>query len=314
MDNGRVMPAPSLGGMVTSWTLQPVAVAAVAALAFWYARAALRAPGTWSARRSAAFAGGLAAGLWLTCGFPGRYAPAAFWMWTSQQLALLLIVPILLLSGRPLQLARLRSGDHGIAARVLRSRVVRVLGNPLIGPAIIPLLCTALFFGPLPRWCVEYTAGGWIEQLVVVLAGALVVLPLVGTDATPSSLRVGLILAIGSFELVLDAIPGIALRLHRSLSTSYFDQRIPTVWAPAPLHDQQIAGAVLWCVAELIDLPFLVLVFRQWIRADAREAAEADAVLEAERIALTGDSTEASRDRPWWLSDPAMRDRLKRPD
>ena len=45
---------------------------------------------------------------------------------------------------------------------------------------------------------------------------------------------------------------------------------------------------MLWCVAELIDLPFLLLVFRRWLRADARDAAQVDAVLEAERALARG--------------------------
>ena len=71
-------------------------------------------------------------------------------------------------------------------------------------------------------------------------------------------------------------------------------------------------------MAELLDLPFLVLVFRQWIRADARDAAEVDAVLDAERIArgepdAPGTGEHGPSDQPWWLNDPAMKDRLRRP-
>ena len=129
-------------------------------------------------------------------------------------------------------------------------------------------------------------AVGWVEQVVLVAhrcadrAAAHR-----RRDGPRSSLAVGLSLAIGSFELVLDAVPGIALRLHSTLSTTYFDHRASHTWSPAALHDQQTAGSVLWCVAELLDLPFLVIVFRQWLTADARDAAEVDAVLEAERVA-----------------------------
>jgi cytochrome c oxidase assembly factor CtaG len=182
----------------------------------------------------------------------------------------------------------------------------------LVGPALVPLLSVVLFFGPLPRWAIDVPALGWIEQLVLVVIGALIVLPLVGAGRSRSSLAVGLSLAIGSFELVLDAVPGLALRLHKTLSTSYFDARVNHAWSPSPLHDQQIAGAVLWAVAELLDLPFLLLVFRQWLRADAKDAAEIDAVLEAERAARGDPSDDETRDAPWWLSDPAMQKRLQR--
>jgi hypothetical protein len=71
-------------------------------------------------------------------------------------------------------------------------------------------------------------------------------------------------------------------------------------------------------VAELLDLPFLILVYRQWLKADERDAAEVDAVLEAERIARGEDepapeSEHGPTDAPWWLSDPTMQDRLRRP-
>ena len=141
------------------------------------------------------------------------------------------------------------------------------------------------------------------------------VLPLVGLDDDASSLAVGLSLAIGSFELVLDALPGVILRLHTGLVTDWFDHRARHAWTPDALHDQRVAGAVLWCIAEIIDLPFLVLVFRRWVRADARDAAAADAVLEAERLArhaLPGEQDAPDRDAPWWLTDPTMQQRLHR--
>jgi putative membrane protein len=317
------LPAPSLAGLATAWTWQPLALAAAALLAGWYARAlgrlrSARRPTVWPARRVALFGAGLLALCYTTCGFPGAYVSSVFWLWTVQQLALLLVVPYLILAGEPLQLARAVHGESSPVARFLRSRVVRTLGSPLIGPALVPVLSVVLFFGPLPRWAIDITGLGWIEQLLVLVIGGLVVLPLVGADAPRTSLAVGLSLAIGSLELVLDAVPGIALRLHRTLSTSYFDSRELHPWTPVALHDQQIAGGVLWCVAELLDLPFLVLVFRQWLKADARDAAEIDAVLEAERIARgeeepAGEIEHGPTDAPWWLSDPGWQDRMRRP-
>jgi cytochrome c oxidase assembly factor CtaG len=314
------LPTPSVTGLLTEWSAQPLVLATATLLAGWYWRSIIvvrAAGGGWPARRSAAFGAGLTIGVWTTNGFPQAYVGSLFWIWTAQVLTLLLLVPLVVLAGGPLQLAKLRSGESGWAQRFLRSRPARVLANPLVGPALVPLLSVVLFFGPLPRWAIDVAPFGWLVQLLVLATGALIVLPLVGVEDPPSSLRVGLALAIGSFELVLDAVPGIALRLHRSLSTSYFDVRTTHSWSPAALHDQQLAGAILWCVAELIDLPFLVIVFRQWLRADARDAAEVDAVLEAERIARGVERPNAEpdqRDVPWWLSDPAMRERLRRRD
>lgn len=323
-DDGRVtsaLPAPGFTGLVTAWTWQPVAIVAAMLLAGWYAwsvRRVRRAGRTWPVGSVAIFGVGIAAFVWTTCGFTGAYLDSLFWVWTTQQLALLLVVPYLILAGGPLQLARLAHGADGIADRFLRSGVVKVLGNPLIGPALVPLLSVVLFFGPLPGWAIDVPQFGWFEQLVVLVIGGLIVLPLVGADAPRSSLAVGLSLAIGSFELVLDAVPGIALRLHNTVSTSFFDYRAVHPWTPSGIHDQQTAGSVLWCVSELLDLPFLILVFRQWLKADARDAAQVDAVLEAERIArgqadVPVEHEHGPSDEPWWVSDPSMQNRLRRP-
>lgn len=316
------LPAPTVSGLVSHWSVQPMAIVAITALVawYWYAVRSYRAAGNpWPSSRVVLFGFGVVLTVWATCGFPEAYARSLFWIWTSQQLGLLLILPAMLLGGGPLELARLRGGPTGRVQRFVDSGPIRALGNPLIGPALIPLASVILFFGPLPGWAISERPVGWVLPLFVLAAGSLVVLRLIGLQSTPTSLAVGLALAIGSFELVLDAVPGIALRLHRSTSTTFFDHRLAHVWAQSPVHDQQLAGSILWCVAELVDLPFLLLVFRQWIRADARDAAQVDAVLEAERIAHAspdrpagGAPDEPSRDLPWWVGDPSMQNRLKR--
>ncbi|HEV7193093.1 MAG TPA: cytochrome c oxidase assembly protein [Jatrophihabitantaceae bacterium] len=314
------LPVPAFAGLASRTTWQPVALVVGLAIAAWYLRAARdvgRAGAPWPVRRTVVFLLGVASLLYTCCGWLEVYRRSLYWAWTGQALALLLLVPLVLLAGQPIQLARAHGGATGLVDRVIRSRFGRIVANPLVGPALVPILCAVLFFGPLPAWVAQWSPVAWVVQLALVLVGALIVLPLVGPDDAPGSLAVGLSLAIGSFELVLDAIPGIALRLHTTLTTSYFDHRATHTWSPAALHDQQISGAVVWCVAEVIDLPFLLLVFRRWVRADVREAAEVDAVLEAERAArsgLTPGDPGAAADVPWWLSDPAMQRRLGGPD
>jgi putative membrane protein len=308
------LPAPRLSGLFAHWAVQPLAVVLGLALLGWYV-AAVRSPAVrgggrpWPAGRTAAFAVGIALFGWTTCGWPEAYRGSLYWVWTAQALALLLVVPVLLLAGGLLELARLRHGPGGHVQRVLNSRLARVLGNPLVGPALVPVLSAVLFFGPVPEWVVRSDAVAWIVQLLLVVVGAGIVLPLLGGDMEAGSLAVGLSLAIGSLELVLDAIPGVALRLRTGRATDYFTYRAVHGWTPSALRDQQTAGSILWCVAELIDLPFLLLVFRRWLQADARDAAQIDAVLEAERLARSAPGA----DEPWWLTDPQLRGRA-RPD
>jgi cytochrome c oxidase assembly factor CtaG len=301
--------------LVTQWTLQPVAIVVAAVLALGYLDHLRRASEPWSRWRISGFTAGLALLVWASCGFLAVYASSLYWVWTTQTLTLWLVVPILVLSGHPVQLAR-AAGRGRVVDRFLASPFSRVIANPLIGPGLVPVLSFALFFGPVAGWAIRWTAAGWALQFVLLVVGALMVLPLAGLAEDATSLAVGLGLLIGSFELVLDALPGVILRLKQTLATTWFDFRDVYHWSPDPLHDQRVAGAVLWCIAELIDLPFLLLVYRRWLRADARDAAAVDAVLEAERAArrsLTPDEPPplVERDAPWWLSDPSMSDRVR---
>jgi putative membrane protein len=313
---------PTGSALLTQWTPQPFAIAVAIVLTVGYLRGLSRLHRPWPAGRTVLFGLGILLLLVASCGFLQVYSDDLYWVWTTQTLVLWLLVPILVLSGHPVQLARAVSGPHSRLERALRSRFVKVVGNPLVGPALVPLLSFVLFFGPLPAWTIEHAPVGWLVQLGLLVVGGAMVLPLVGLDEDAGSLAVGLSLAIGSFELVLDALPGVILRLRTGLVTPWFDHRHLHSWTPDALHDQRIAGAILWCMAELIDLPFLLLVYRRWLRADARDAARVDAVLEAERAARKGlvdedavpEEPEVERDAPWWLSDPAMQQRLRRRD
>jgi cytochrome c oxidase assembly factor CtaG len=312
---------PTPAAVLTAWQPQPVLIVVAGALAIAYLAGlrAVRPRGVqWPLGRSATFATGLLLLVWTSCGFPERYASSLYWVWTARTLAIWLVVPIVLLAGAPIQLARAADASRHID-QVLRSRPARMVSNLLVAPALVPVLSAVLFFGPLAGWSIAYPPAGWLLDLALLVLGVLMVVPLAGIDDEPSSLAVGLALAIGSFELVLDALPGIVLRLRTTLATSWFTHRDMHPWTPVALHDQQVAGAILWCVAEVIDLPFLFLVYRRWLRADARDAARIDAVLEAERLARRAMRTEdgvgvepVERDAPWWETDPAMQERFRR--
>jgi putative membrane protein len=308
--------APSAGALLTQFSINPFGLAAVLLGAAWYWRALTRLDDPWPRRRTAAYAAGLLLLLWSTCGGFQAYADSVLWVWTTQILCLLLIVPIALIGGQPVELAR-QSRSRPILLLV-NGPVGRLFGNSFLGPALVPILSAGLFFGPLPGWAIATPAANWLLQVVVTIVGCLIVLPMLDAREVRHSMVIGFALVIGSLELLLDAIPGIVLRLQTHPASTYFRERHLHPWSSGFLHDQQLAGAVLWTVAEILDLPFLVVIFVRWHRADAREAASLDAVLDAERFMRAGATDEAvddnAGDAPWWLSDPSMQTRLHRPD
>jgi putative copper resistance protein D len=229
------------------------------------------------------------------------------WVWTAQQLVLLLVVPAVVLSAQPLALARAVGGDRVWPLRLLASRPGRVLAHPALSLLYVPLLAGLLFFWGLGDWSLRSALGGELLHLLLLAAGALVALPLVDAEDGRTSLAVGAAVAIATIELLVDAVPGIVLRLQTHLQVPAFATGRPA-WAPGALADQQTAGAILWTVAELLDLPFLVLAVRQWIRLDRREAQRIDADLDRAAPA-SSDGSAPTLGRPWWLEDPELRDR-----
>ncbi|SDN47181.1 Cytochrome c oxidase assembly factor CtaG [Klenkia soli] len=275
------------------------------------ARLRLRADGRgWPRSRDASLAAGVVLGVWVTCGFPQARGSQLMWVWTTQVLLLLLVVPVLLVAAQPLALARAAYGPRSGLARVLASGPMRVGGHPAVSPLYVPVLAGLLFFGGVGAWSLRWAPVGWALHVLLLLVGAVIALPLVDREDTRTSLAVGAALAVGVVELLLDAVPGIVLRLETHLTIPAFGLDRPP-WAPSWLADQQTAGSILWTVAEVLDLPFLVLTVLQWIRVERTEARRVDLELDRAQLAPTG--TDPDPTTPWWHHDPALRGRYGPP-
>jgi putative copper resistance protein D len=310
---------PTLPDLVTQWRPDLGTALLLVAAAGWYLRNRRRLARTgtpWPRSRDAALAAGLLLTFWVTSGFPEARARQLMWMWTAQQLLLLLILPAVLLLAQPPALARAVSGDRSALVRLLDSRAARWAGHPALGPLYVPVVTGLLFFGGIGEWAVRSTAAGWLLHVVLLLVGAVIALPLVDVEDPRSSLAVGATVALGAIELLVDAVPGIVLRLETHLMIPFFGTGRPA-WATGALHDQQISGAIMWTVAELLDLPFLVLTVRQWLRVERREAQHIDAELDRAELARAAlrpaDAPDADgaglTSRPWWLDHPELRGR-----
>lgn len=308
---------PTELSVLTDWRPDYVMIVVAAVVAFGYVRTRRQARLTgiaWARHRDVVFWVGMAAVVWTTNGFPQARAYQLMWVWMSQELMLLLIVPIIVMSAQPVSLVNAVHGPRNLITRALDTRTLRFLGSPLVSPVLVPVLCMLLIFGGLGAFSVSSVWAGGLVHLLLLIVGVLVALPLVNTDDQRSSLAVGLSLGVGFVELILDAFPGIALRFQTHMMLVHFAVNRPA-FAPVPVDDQHIAGGILWVVAEVLDLPFLILAATRWIRADARDAAQVDAELDArQHWDSAGEEVSApSVDRPWWLDDPSLQDRFRRP-
>ncbi len=302
----------SPASFVAEWRLEPLSLAAVVlvAVAFFRARSSAARRGVPRSRGlDVVLVLGLAVTVWVTSGFLEARSTQLMWVWATQQLLLLLVVPIILVAGQPIALLR-RAAPRSAILRVLNSPPIRVLGHPLVAPVLVPLLCLLMFFGGLGSWATSSVWAAGVLHLLLLTVGFLIALPLLDVDDDRSSLAVGLALGVGFLELILDAFPGLVLRYQTHLTIASFGVNRPP-WSPDWLPDQHIAGDIMWIVAELLDLPFLVLAATRWIRADAKEAARIDAELDA-RAPVTDDGQDEPTSAPWWLDHPELRERFER--
>lgn len=313
--------------LFTQWRFDWVTLTVAVLLGAGYLRARRRgiARGVhWPLRHDVFVVLGLAAAAWTSCGFPQARSGELMWVWTSQQLLLLLVVPVIVLVGQPLALLRRSAADDSRTLRVLASRPVRVLGHPLVGPLLVPIVAGLLFFGGLGAFALQSDGTGWAVHLLLLGLGALIALPLIDQDDHRSAMAVGLALGVGVLELLLDAFPGAALTFDTHLTLTHFAASHPA-WAGPVLDDQHTAGAILWAVAEVLDLPFLIVVTTRWMRADAAEAARIDADLDARDAALAAalapdepapgpaatHPDAPAMTPPWWLDDDQLRGRYR---
>ncbi|MBW4041342.1 MAG: cytochrome c oxidase assembly protein [Acidobacteria bacterium] len=224
----------------------------------------------------------------VTCGFPGAYSSVLRYAFVTRAVALVAVVPALVVLGRPVALARAATGPIGAARvdRIIGSRLARALGNLAVAP-LVPLAVFIVLLTPVSGWLRVTPLGSALVDTVIPAAGLMVAIPLAEPFAAPSGIAVIAEFMISFAELVADAIPAILMRLSTTVvdGLPHLAAAAP-LWAPHPLRDQQLAGDLLWCIAEGVDVPAVILLFVRWLRSDRREAKRIDDLSDEEYAAL----------------------------
>lgn len=297
----------------------PLAVGALAAAAYLWAVARVRRRGVpWPRRRTAFFVGlGLGSLIGVSVGWPVAHERSMFSLYAVQVMAYMLVVPFLMVLGRPVALAtaalppRAAERLHG----VLSGRLARVVTAPVLGPLLLAALPFVIFFSTLLPTTLVHPAALSLLHAVLLIIGIVVLIPLWETEAVNPGIPFAIALLFAFIELLADALPGIVIRLETHVLAGSWFALVSRPWSASPLRDQQFGGDLLWGFGEVVDLPFLVLLVRQWLRSDAREAAAIDRALDAAAPAATPRPADtpsrtpgavAKWDRPWWENDASI--------
>ncbi|HEU0257056.1 MAG TPA: cytochrome c oxidase assembly protein, partial [Microbacteriaceae bacterium] len=111
--------------------------------------------------------------------------------------------------------------------------------------------------------------------------------PIADTTLERTSFFITIEFMLSFVELLIDSLPGVLLRINSHL----LDNAPPLVgtfpsWFPNPLRDQQLAGDMLWFIAQFTDLPIIIVLFLRWMRTDRGEAEKVDELSDEEMEAL----------------------------
>jgi putative copper resistance protein D len=309
------LPAPTLDGVWTAWRLDPLIMSVLIIGAAGYAvgmRLARRRGRTWPVRRAVAFFGpGLGSLAVLGLGWPAVYARALFSVYALQLVMLLMVVPLLVAFGRPVELAMTALGAQGTARlrHLLNSGPGRVLTVPIVGPLLLAVVPFAVFFTQWYPETLRHPAAASATHLLLIIIGLVALVPLWEAGTIAAQVPYAIALLIAFIELLADALPGIVIRLDTHVIAA---AELARAWPPALLQDQQLGGNVLWCIGEAIDVPFLAMLVYQWYRSDARQAAQVDRLLDTTAgvgpvvPAAAVDAPSADTMRPWWEQDASV--------
>ena len=231
-------------------------------------------------------------------GFLGVYSHDLRWAFSTRTALLLFVSPALLALGRPVTLARLTLGTTGVGSidRFLSTRLVKLLGNAVVEP-LVTVMIFAIFLTPIAGVLRLSPIGQGVITILIPAIGLLLVLPLIEYSSHRTAFFVTVEFLLAFVALIIDAIPGIAIRISGTVLDGLGTVAgAHPVWYPGPLRDQQLSGDLLWFIAELADVPVLILLFVRWSRVDRREAKSYDDLTDEQMDALTREHLRQRRD------------------
>jgi putative copper resistance protein D len=182
---------------------------------------------------------------------------------------LIIVLPLMAVSTLP----------AGAVLPARHPRIARLLGSPLIATVVTPILLGIYFFTPLWTGVVAHDVLYLLSFPGFFALGVLLHAGLKGSVDDTTSIALGLQALLSVGELVFDAIPGLVMRLSTQVIGADYWARTPAL-AHHALDNQSWAGAILWFIADVSDLPIIALVVVRWMRIDAAEARHIDALLD----------------------------------
>jgi cytochrome c oxidase assembly factor CtaG/putative copper export protein len=238
----------------------------------------------WPVQRTALWVLGCGILVFVTSGGPGVYGRLHFSSHMLQHMTLMIIVPFCWVLGAPVTLAlralaARRDGSLGpreLLLQLVHSRVLRVLGQPLVATALFTAGLVVFYYTGLFELAMFTHTGHVLMAAHFLLSGYLFVWSLVGLDPGPTRppypFRLLLLLVMLGFH----AFFGISLMSSGTLLAADWWHALGQTDDAALLADQQDGGAIAWAAGDIPSLMLGVALVVGWVRSDARETRRLD--------------------------------------
>lgn len=280
----KTVPVPEFPRVLTTFAIEPVAVFLLAAAATYYLILFRRVRQTALRRqfprwRAVCYLSGIVLVLVTVFGPFAAYDHTFLSVHMLQHFLLITIAPPLLLAGAPLTLVLVSAGRKARGRYfypVLHSRPFHAFTHPLVGLALFALIPTMWYTTPLFEQALTNEWLHYAGYAIFLFAGLHYWWPLIPANPTrwhmPYPVRLIYLLALVPIHAFLGSMFYQPERvIYPQLSA------IPRAWGPAPLLDQQAAGAFMFIAGELIGLIALMIVAAQWATAEERQTLRKEA-------------------------------------
>ena len=289
--HGDIQARPAFTTLLTAWETDPFVILGLIATCWLYWSGVRRVdrlhPASPFPRRHVIYFGlGIAALVLALLSPLAAYDTTLFSAHMIQHMLLMFVAAPLLLEGRPMTLA-LRAANPRLRKEtlipILHSRVVRSLTFPPLAWVFFAATMWASHFTGVFNYSLEHVWSHRAEHIWYITAGLLFWWPVVG-DIGPWRIShpakaIYLFLAMPQNAFVGNAI--------YSTKTVLYDHYagLPRNWGPTPLYDQELAGAMMWIVGDLLFLGALCFVAYGWVKHEERSTKRTDRQLARERAA-----------------------------
>jgi cytochrome c oxidase assembly factor CtaG len=268
--------------LLTAWTFEPVLLSVILVVGglYLYGVHRLHQRGDhWSKGRTFAFCGlGLGSAVIATQSALGTYDTVLLSVHMAQHMILSMVTPLACALGAPVTLAlrTLPAKPRRRLLALLHSRLAKVLCFPLVGFTLFVLSPWALYFSGWYDATLRSPALHDLLHLHFILVGALFFWPLLGLDPVPGRVIYPFRLMLTFLTLPFHAFLGITIMSSTTLIAEDWYTSFGRSWPPSPLHDQYIAGGLLWGSGDIVGLFFFAVLFVQWVKQSQREARRED--------------------------------------